>query len=50
MSGYNDNVDVHKGVVDAEFMLLKKPFSSDDLQRALRELMGNELATVKKGA
>jgi PAS domain S-box-containing protein len=50
MSGYNDNVDVHKGVVDAEFMLLNKPFSSEDLQRALSELMGNESAAVKKGA
>jgi len=50
MSGYNDNVDVHKGVVDAEFMLLNKPFSSEDLQRALSELMGNELAAARKGA
>jgi PAS domain S-box-containing protein len=39
MSGYSENVIVHKGVIDAGVSLIEKPFSADDLLRKVRDVL-----------
>jgi two-component system cell cycle sensor histidine kinase/response regulator CckA len=39
MSGYSKNVIVHKGVLDEGVNLIEKPFSADDLLRAIRDIL-----------
>jgi CheY-like chemotaxis protein len=40
MSGYTDNVIVRQGILRAETPFLQKPFSAENLQRKMREVLG----------
>jgi CheY-like chemotaxis protein len=39
VSGYTDNVIVHRGVLDSNVAFLQKPFSADGLARKVREVI-----------
>ena len=39
MSGYNENVIVHEGVVDRDVVLLRKPFTRSQLDHALSDIL-----------
>jgi signal transduction histidine kinase len=40
MSGYTDNIIVRQGILRAETPFLQKPFTADNLQRTVREVLG----------
>ncbi|MGA2544969.1 MAG: PAS domain S-box protein [Rectinemataceae bacterium] len=42
MSGYTDDLIVHYGVLDENLRLLQKPFSAEELLRAVREVLDEE--------
>lgn len=50
MSGYNENVIVHEGVVDRDVALLHKPFTSGELERAIAGALGDGLLFAQNGA
>ena len=39
MSGYTDETIIHHGVLNAGIAFLQKPFSSDVLERKIREVL-----------
>jgi PAS domain S-box-containing protein len=49
MSGYSDEVIVHQGVLDPGVDLIDKPFSSDDLLRRVRNVLGGADRWSQKG-
>lgn len=49
MSGYNENVIVHEGVVDPGVVLLHKPFTSSELERALADALGSSPLIAQNG-
>jgi PAS domain S-box-containing protein len=42
MSGYSENVIVHRGVIDEGVNLIEKPFSADELLRRIREMLDGD--------
>lgn len=50
MSGYNENVIVHEGVVDRDVVLLHKPFTRSELERAIANVLGSDSLITQKGA
>jgi DNA-binding NtrC family response regulator len=40
MSGYTDNVILRQGILRAETPFLQKPFTAENLQRKVREVLG----------
>lgn len=44
ISGYTDNVVLHKGILEPGVHLLRKPFTQQQLELALREVTGADLA------
>jgi PAS domain S-box-containing protein len=40
MSGYNDDVIAHRGILDQGVQLIQKPFSAQDLAAKVREVLG----------
>jgi CheY-like chemotaxis protein len=42
MSGYAENAILHHGRLDPDVTLLSKPFRAADLERAIRETVGEE--------
>lgn len=42
MSGYTDEAIVHHGVLQPDFEFLEKPFSSDQLLRRVKEVLGKQ--------
>jgi len=41
MSGYTDNAIVHHGVLEKGLSFIQKPFSSNNLRKKVREVLGN---------
>jgi DNA-binding response OmpR family regulator len=39
MSGYNDDVISHRGILDQGVQLIQKPFSAQDLAAKVREVL-----------
>jgi len=49
MSGYNENVIVHDGVVDSDVVLLHKPFTSGELEHAIVDALGDGSLAAQNG-
>jgi signal transduction histidine kinase/FixJ family two-component response regulator len=47
ISGYPDNVIVHRGVLESDVSFLQKPFTIDSLAAKVREVLDKEKSSVK---